>query len=203
MGLFSVTTKWEGSLEQEVEAHVPRIKDAANMALHQCATGMISSLQEHIQHDWLEPWGDPIVYQRRTDDPDNRGTPLGSEDYMFPDVRGLTLTFSYEPKGDHANPTWHTHDGDEIISILQTAKGWTPGWEPDLDRRLRNIMPRPFWNNFVEEQRCGVLFDTFEYGFGGRGYDLIREGGERDLEFPASESKLPSDPSYERHYDFR
>lgn len=51
-------------------------------------------------------------------------------------------------------------------------------------------MPRPFWNNFVEEQRSGMLFAAFEDGFGGRGYDLVREGGTKDLDFPPSESML-------------
>lgn len=186
--LFKVSTKWEGSLEQEVEAHVPRIKDAANMALHSCESVMSASLLEHIQNDWYNAWGEPLVYKRRTDYP-QYGTPLGDPDNITTHVTGLSLSFLYEPNARHEAKNWSRDlTPDELIEVIQTNSGWK--YEPTQDVRLRRIMPRPFWNNFVEEQRNGMLFASFEDGFNGRGYDLVREGGEKDIDFPASESML-------------
>lgn len=188
LGLFSVTTKWEGSLEQEVEAHVPRIKDAANMALHSCESEMSASLLEHIKNDWYDAWGEPLVYKRRSDN-DDYGQGLMDPDNITPNVNGLTLTFLFTPNAKHSAKNWSRDlSSDELIEVIQTNSGWK--YEPTEDRRGRKIMPRPFWNNFVEEQRNGMLFGAFESGFGGRGYDLEREGGTKDLDFPPNESML-------------
>ena len=188
--LFKVSAKWEGSLEQDVDSHLPGIKSAANMALHSCESVLITSLSEHIQKDWFDRWY-PIEYRRRTDHPEDRipgdGEPLGSEEYMDTKVSDLTLTFLYTPKSNHRYAKWANHRwDDELIETIQLGpKGkWT--WISQDDPPPE----RPFWNNFVEELRNGLLFAAFEDGFGGRGYDLVREGGEKDLDFPGDESML-------------
>ena len=105
MGLFSVTTKWEGSLEQEVEAHVPRIKDAANAALHSCESVMSASLLEHIKNDWYDAWGEPLVYKRRSQF-EQYGKGLADPDNITPHVNGLSLSFLYEPNAQHSASNW-------------------------------------------------------------------------------------------------
>ena len=79
-------------------------------------------------------------------------------------------------------------DSDDLIEIIQTNSGWK--YEPSKDKSGREIMPRPFWNNFVEEQRNGALINSFARGFGGSGFDIELEGGVLDLDFPADESML-------------
>lgn len=186
--MFRVSVKWEGSLEQDVEDHVPRIRDAANMALHSCESMMSASLLEHIQNDWFNAWGEPLVYKRRSQFP-QYGKGLANPDNITTHVNGLSLSFLYEPNAQHSASNWSRNlSPDELIEVIQTNSGWK--YEPTQDRKMRRIMPRPFWNNFVEEMRNGMLFAAFENGFGGRGYDLVREGGDKDLDFPPSESML-------------
>lgn len=186
--LFKVSAKWEGSLEQDVDSHLPGIKSAANMALHSCESMMGISLLEHIQNDWYEAWGEPLVYKRRTDNPEY-GTPLGDPDNITSHVSGLSLSFLYEPNAKHSAANWSRDlSPDELIEVIQTNSGWK--YEPSTDIHNKPIMKRPFWNNFVQELRNGLLFTMFEEGFGGRGYDLVREGGEKDLDFPDDESML-------------
>lgn len=183
---FKVTVSGEETLTNEINDQVALVSRAATDALRLVGSDMISSLQRHIRHDWYEPWGPPKDYERRTDknDPDA----LGSEKNMHVDANGLSLAFVYAPTGRHEVRSWNKRSGDALIETIQTNSGWT--WEPTKDRKRREIMPRPFWNNFVEEQRNGALFDSFVRGFEGHGFDIERESGSRDLDFPANEGML-------------
>lgn len=185
---FKVTVSGEETLTNEINDQIALVSRAATDALRLVGSDMISSLQRHIRHDWYEPWGPPKDYERRTNknDPDA----LGSEKNMHVDPNGLSLAFVYAPTGRHEVRAWNKRSGDALINTIQTGSGWS--WKPTKDRKKREIMPRPFWNNFVEEQRNGALFDAFEYGFSERGFDLIREGKNRDMDFPANEGMLES-----------
>lgn len=186
---FNVTIRGEETLTNELNDLVGDIKNVCGYGLQFASSEMISSLQEHIQRDWYDPWGPPKDYERRTDHPGD-GTPLGDERNMNVRVSDLSLSFIYAPTGKHTVRAWSKRSGDALINTIQTGSGWS--WKPTKDRKKREIMPRPFWNNFVEEQRNGALFDAFEYGFSGRGFDLIREGKNRDMDFPANEGMLES-----------
>ncbi len=112
-----------------------------------------------------------------------------SSDNIHPDVKGLSLNFLYTPNAKHTAKNWSSGmSSDDLIEIIQTNEGWR--YEPSKDKNGREIMPRPFWNNFVEEQRNGALMYSFAKGFIGSGFDLVLEGGILDLDFPASESML-------------
>lgn len=187
MPFFKVNLEWDGTLEDDVSAQKKGIEAAANAGLRSVESQMYADLQRHIREDWYRPWGPPKMYERRTDN-EALGTPLGDPSNMDSSVSGLSLEFVYSPSGDHEYPAWsNSASGDKLISILQTNDGWR--WKPSTDKKGREIMPRPFWNNFVREQFGGAAFDSFEYGFAGRGFDLIREGGEKDLLHSGGESE--------------
>ena len=48
--------------------------------------------------------------------------------------------------------------------------------------------PRPFWNNFVQDQRDGGIMNAFSQGM--RPYNVIREGIGIDVLFDIGESEL-------------
>lgn len=185
---FSVKMTEQGDLMNEFNDAVNGMRTPVHFGLTAAGTEMAINLEEHIRQDWYEAWGEPLIYKRRTDFP-QYGTPLGDPDNITATVSGMTLSFLFEPDGKHAAKNWSRNlSPDELINVIQTDSGWK--YPPDRDKKGREIRPRPFWNNFVEEQRNGLLFAAFEEGFSGRGYDLVREGGTKDLDFPASESML-------------
>lgn len=162
-----------------------KLKRPINQALNYVGSEMIANLQEHIKEDWYEPWGEPLVYKRRTDDI-SLGTPLGAEANMDSTVRKQQLIFTYEPSGEHENSNWNNHNGDDLIRMIQENDGWTPGWKPKLDKQGRMIMKRPFWNNFVEDQANEKIAQNFAYGMPdhqvipeGAGKDVILDGTEK------------------------
>ena len=188
MALFKITVSGFETVQKDLEKEQKGIEFASGFGLRMVESEMYNRLAKHIHDDWYEPWGPPEVYKRRTDN-HTLGTPLGDlAKNVLSDVKGNTLSFEYIPTGKHANPDWYTHDGDEIIEIIQTNMKWT--WQPN------NCFPRPFWNNFVNEQFNGAAFDAFDYGFSGRGYDLISEGVGKDLEYTGGESLLEAAEDY-------
>lgn len=194
-GFFRVTVTGEETLSNELNDRTNDMRGPIRDGLMNVQSEMVENLQKHIREDWYNPWGEPKYYTRRTDNP-AFGTPLGDISNMDATVKDMSLSFVYSPNGRHENNRWHKRDGDKLIEVIQTNSGWTKGWEPDKDRRGRAIMPRPFWNRFVEEQFDGMAFAAFEYGFSGRGFDLIREGGERDVLFQHGESLLDATDDY-------
>lgn len=187
MGLFKVTVSGFETVENDLEKEQKQIEKASVEGLRMVESQFYADLERHIQKDWYEAWGEPKQYERRTDDP-SLGPPLGDFSNMNSEIKGLTLTFDYFPSGKHSNGEWNNHNGDEIIKIIQMNEGWS--YPVNEDRQKRMIMPRPFWNNFVEEEFNGQAFAVFDYGFSGRGYDLIPEGVGKDLEYTSGESLL-------------
>jgi hypothetical protein len=191
MPFFKISIDGFESAYEDLEKERDKIGDASGSGLHMVESEMYESLQRHIREDWYEPWGPPKVYLRRTDDP-TLGPPLGDlEKNVNSDVNDLILTFNYSPSGEHENEEWDDREGDELIRVIQFNRGWSYPVKEDVHER--RIMPRPFWNNFVEEQFNGLAFDSFSYGFSGRGYDLISEGVGKDLEFTGGESLVNPD----------
>ena len=199
--LFKVTAKWEESPEQDIDQLMPQINRAAEKGLHFCGIDMMLNLTDHIKWDMYYKWGDPLVYKRRKDHK-KYGTSMLDPSNIHQDVKGLTLSFLYTPNAEHSAEEWSRNiTSDELIEVIQTNDGWTEwqdkdggdprSWAPLMDTKGREIMPRPFWNNFVEEQRNGALLASFARGFTDGGvFNLELEGGILDLDFPASESML-------------
>ena len=182
---FTVT---EIGLQEDVDKALSDIDSAIAPALGDVGNGMIENLQRHIQEDWYEPWGPPKVYLRRTDNP-SLGTPLGSPANMDVSVSGHSLTFSYEPTGEHENPDWSTVNGDALIRIIQENEGWK--YQPGMDTKGRMIFPRPFWDNFVREQEAHGIMEQFTTAMRNAKdpFVVVPEGGAMDV-FGMDESLL-------------
>ena len=181
MSFFKVTITGVESFQQEVEKEFTHIETQIPKALELVGSEMIANLQKHIKEDWYEAWGKPKVYERRTDNP-NLGTPLGSKDNMDYEVKDDSLYFVYIPSGEHQNSQWSTTSGDDLIRIIQKNHGWK--YKPSTDSQNRRIMPRPFWDNFVDEQIHSGIINSFIKGMGehnkvmSTGRDVIADGTE-------------------------
>lgn len=185
------------SKDLDLESH--KINDMCWWALENVGSTMRESLKQHIHSDWYVKWGEPKVYKRRTDNP-SLGTPLGSDENIITvvDPRTRTLTFGYRPKGEHQDAGWYSYDGDAIISMIEEGKS-SPLWmfEPGEDQHQREIMPRPFWSNFLNEMQNGKIMEAFTEGFARGaskfGYPespLYVQYGEKDIVFYPSDGEL-------------
>ena len=162
-----ITAKIIG-LDEDLKKEEKRYLSLSENALQFVGAEMVLDLQKHIKEDWYEKWGEPLVYRRRTDNP-SYGTPLGSEENMTYDKERsgnqVEFVFGYFPNGEHNNPLpgedWHSADGNDLIKIIQENEGWK--YPVDEDTQGRTIMPRPFWDNFVEEQKTKAV-DSFIKG---------------------------------------
>ena len=172
------------SIRAEYEIHKSAILSNIPLALGVVGSEMTVGLQRHVMEDWYYVYK-PYVYKRRTDDP-SLGTPLGDGANISSEVSGHSLTFTYTPTGEHQNGAWSDRHGDELIEWIQ--EGGT------------GIPPRPFWNNFLEEQRNGEIMNAFILGMGEK-YPVIAEGGDRDLYFDPGESELSANEG-QFHVDF-
>ena len=179
------TVSGEETIYQDINGEMQGIYRATTDSLSDVGAQMIPSLQRHIRQDWYLPWGSPKEYLRRTD----MGIPgaLDDPDYMELTHQGLSLTFSYNPQGNRYWPG-HNADGDDLIEIIQTNSGWH--FKPSKDTRGRKIMPRPFWNNFVDEQENSGIINAFIAGMHTRGYEVKAEGGQKDVAFQGNEGRL-------------
>jgi hypothetical protein len=169
---FKVTVSGLETIDIDVQKETANIEKKIPSALRVVGAEMIANLQEHIKNDWYSQYK-PKKYKRRTDDP-SLGTPIGSEEYMDAQVENNTLTFTYEPRGEHKYKGWHNRDNDDLINFLQVGTEYMP--------------PRPFWNNFVQDQRDSGIMNAFSQGM--RPYNVIREGIGIDVLFDIGESEL-------------
>lgn len=177
-----VSVVGENTISQDYEKAVGEIRSHFPKALRNVASEMTENLQKHIEQDWYLPWGEPKSYKRRTtarNEDKDYGTPLGDKSNIhYPDPTDC-LDFTYTPTGKHKVQKWSSEkDGDEIIRIIQMNSGWD--YPPDEDENGRTIMPRPFWDNFVDEQAQHGIIDAFIAGMGKR-YPVIPEGAGNDV----------------------
>lgn len=189
---FTYNVRGFESVEKDVLDEIKDIDRFIQNGLQMVDNEFHTNLAKHVHEDWYKKWGPPKEYERRTDE-ETLGTPIGSMDppNMDSNLKKRQLTFIYSPSGEHKYEGWHSVDGDQLIKIIQDNKGWE--YEPNFDKEGRKIMPRPFWNNFVEEEFNGAAFDAFEYGFhnsAGNEYVLVREGGTKDLQYEPGEGLL-------------
>ena len=174
------------SIDRDYNREYTTIASKIPSALQNVGSEMIAALQKHIREDVYDAWGQPVQYVRRGDD-NSYGTPLYAEQNMDISVSGMSMRFSYEPTGEHAMiDDEYSVDGDALINVIQKNFGWR--FRPRFDRQGRAIMPRPFWNNFVEEMENGGIMDAFIRGMDG--YKVVPQGGSNDVIFSGDESKL-------------
>lgn len=175
MGFFNVRVSGLESIDADFQKELQTIDNLIPFALQAVASEMKNSLQTHLMNDWYLAWGSPQVYERRTD---FGGEGLMSPNYVDVSVTGKTLSFEYKPSGSHWVSKWHTVDGDDLINIIQKNSGWK--YPVSLDTQDRMIMPRPFWNNFVDEMANSGIMDAFRKGMSP--YVIIPSGNDVELD---------------------
>lgn len=149
MSLFNVTITEQGSLQNDVNSEVKKIKSQIPKALNVVGSDMIIALQRHLKRDWYDAYT-PTAYQRRTDNP-ALGTPLGADENITTAVMGTDLAFDYAPTGEHRDiPIDEARHGNALIEWIQARHGEIP--------------ERPFWNNFVYEMEKGGIVNSFIKG---------------------------------------
>lgn len=182
---LTITIKGMDGLDKELSDALYEMKKPIQRGLQNAAMTFAPALKQHIADDWYDAWGPPRKYLRRTD-----YTKYGESLYSQVDeatVHDGYVDFVYLPNGQH-RLYGESASGDDLIRIIQNNSGWE--FKPSYDRQGREIMPRPFWNNFVEEMKDGILMDAFEYGFTSGGWSMVREGGSKDMEWANGESLL-------------
>ena len=186
---LSVTMKGWDTVGKELDDALYEMKKPIRKGLETAGYAMAPALKQHIADDWYDAWGPPRKYLRRTDYPEY-GEGL-YEQVKEAEIHDDSVLFEYLPNGEYRRASGaiaNTASGDDLINIIQYNRGWE--YKPSLDRQGREIMPRPFWNNFVEEMKNGILLDAFEAGFTTGGWSMIREGGDNDMAWAAGESIL-------------
>jgi hypothetical protein len=212
---FSVTITGEETLTNDLNDFIKGLRDPIWEGLSAAADGMKNSLQAHIQSDVYDAY-EPKSYPRRSKYP-NYGLALNDLDnkvvldVSFPNA--LSMLFNYTPVGYHSgkmqdtldafykgshepttrtNAHWdeplkpHPVHGDKLIQRIQTGEGYD--WKPK--KGYTDFPRRPFWSNFVEEQRNGAIIENFAFGFSRSTSDLRLEGGKLDLEWDANDGVL-------------
>ena len=148
-------------IDSDIRKQTAKMQKQIPLALSEVAFKMKANLEQHIISDWYGKQK-PKFYERRTDDP-RLGTPIGSESNMQTEISEDTLFFSYEPTGEHMLAAWHERDGDELISAIQEGNPI-------------GMLPRPFWNNFAEEQMEFGIIEAFIFGM--KPYAVIADGND-------------------------
>lgn len=200
--LIQIDVKIEG-LDKEVNEHIEKIGRKIPQALEDVGSEMQESFIRHIQEDFYNKYS-PVAYRRRYE----KGL-LDKANIHIEKIKENRLVFSYLPKGEPQGTlkdslNWSENLEEYLKSVNKTAD--TPFFHPaHNDDELivwaqkkhkignYNIPARPFWNNFVEEQKNGKIMETFIGSTAWKPYSIQAEGGESDLMFSASESLLEQD----------
>lgn len=170
------------TVQEDIDHAAKDILKRIPSALQTVGNELEEKLKLYAHDIWYSGYA-PEKYDRRTDDP-SLGTPLAASSNIEKTVNGASLLFSYEPVSDHVKPYWQGRaDGDFLINILQTAKGghWAYHTPP--------IPKRPYWNAFLDDLESGGAINAFIHGMS-PDYVVIPEGGKKDVDFQAGESRL-------------
>ena len=216
---FNVTMKGEETLITDLNAFLLTLKEPIRSGLNSVADGFSNSLDKHIQHDVYDAYNPKRYPRRQMKDslmsPDYKEIsvydlslrfqyePKGFHKAKMKDMLGaewddMILRYVVLDKDTGAtkdiieNPNDPLKPkpvhGDRLIERIQTGEGYD--WQPPKGED--SFPKRPFWNNFVEEQRSGAALDSFVYGFGTGVTKLQLEGGSRDLEWNGDEGMIGS-----------
>jgi len=216
-GFFTVKVSGEGTLQNDLNSFLLTLRSPIKSALNSVADEFTQSLDKHIQNDVYGAY-QPKHYPRRPDNESllspkykeikvndfslsfqyepkgfHKGRKkdiLGAEyddiihEWVILDKEtGATKDIIEDP---NAPLKPHPVHGDRLIQRIQTGEGYD--WQPPKGED--SFPARPFWNNFVEEQKNGAAMDSFAYGFGSNVVDLVREGGNRDIQWGDTEGML-------------
>lgn len=164
-------------LKEDLEKENKKIKIQIDRALNYVASEMEENLRQHLWEDWHEKYF-PKEYIRRTDNY-SYGRPLGGGKNFHIEVKNGLLTFDYEPTGKHQVTVWYDRDGNDLIEWIQKEHG--------------DIPPRPFWNNFIDEQINEKILENFVKGMSAKYKVEINSEDTNGLQSIAAESYLPQD----------
>lgn len=176
---FKFSVSAEG-LESEISSALGDVEKKIPGALQFVGAEMQDALVRHLREDWYEAWGAPQVYERDTDKNPAKG--LMSKNRMRVEVNGGNLLFDYVDAKRRSDGSWT--DEDEVIKIIGSNSGWE--FQPKKDKLGRTIIPRPFWNNFVEEMKNEGIINALVSGMKQQGETVQKDG--KDVEFGANES---------------
>ena len=221
---FECTVDWEGdNFEYDVGMAIGAIENNMTPLLEYMGGEMISDLQKHINDDVYKPY-QPKSYPRRKDHT-IFGIPLD-------DIKNFTtkvdnnlnyaiLEMQYNPDGFHSGKMRDTLDydaeaheddakyanrpikphpvhGDALIRRLQTGEGYDWKCSPG---------PRPFWDNFVNEENNGKIISRFNtyienHNMTNGKYDYTyKKATRRDLSFGAYDAVSYENMSEVTDYD--
>lgn len=188
-------------LYKDINDETAKIKKQIPKALEYVGSEMQKDLIKHLEEDFYDKYS-PVAYKRRYD----KG--LKNKENINVDVKGTNLIFSYTPKGEPQGTlkdslNWNENLEEWLKLFHKTAD--TPFFSPahnddDLivwaQRKHEiggyKIPARPFWNNFIEEQKNGKIISNFIVGMSPYSM-VIREIGEVDLILDGNESLLEHD----------
>lgn len=195
--LIKISVKFEG-LDEELNNEIAQIGKQIPKALENVGSEMIEGLSRHLDEDFYNKYS-PVAYRRRYTEG------LRNKKNMIATVKGRTLQFEYKPSGKPTGTLGQTQNwSDKLENWLKQfhKTATTPIFSPahegnDLivwaQKRHEigkyEIPARPFWNNFVEEQKNSGIIDAFVVGMLPN-YEIIKENGENDVVFDSGESLL-------------
>lgn len=138
--MFDFKLTGADGIKKEYKAFNTKVFDATQSGLITVYSEMTKQLQKHIQTDVYDAYT-PQSYMRRIEY--GGGTPIISAKNMDYDIKGMSLTFSYEPSGRNMRyPNSKYVDGDELINAIENS---------DYTWKVGKIPERHFWNNFVDD----------------------------------------------------
>lgn len=195
--LIKISVKFEG-LDEELNNEIAQIEKQIPKALENVGSEMIEGLSRHLDEDFYNKYS-PVAYRRRYTEG------LRNKKNMIATVKGRTLQFEYKPSGKPTGTLGQTQNwSDKLENWLKqfhktaTTPIFSPAHESNdlivwAQKRHEigkyEIPARPFWNNFVEEQKNSGIIDAFVVGMLPN-YEIIKENGENDVVFDSSESLL-------------
>ena len=214
---FDVKITGEETLTTDLNSFLLTLRPPIKSGLNSVADGFVQNLNKHIQDDVYSEYK-PKNYPRRPENesllsPNYKEIKINDFSMSFQyepkgfhkgkkkDVLGAEWddmihkwvildkeTGATKDIIDNPNDPLKPHPvhGDRLIQRIQTGEGYD--WQPPKGED--SFPARPFWNNFVEEQKSGAAMDSFAYGFGSNVVDLIREGGDRDIQWGDNEGML-------------
>lgn len=133
--MFDVTVEGLDSLDKDLESLTEKIDTAVTAGLNTVLGDFKDSLASHVQEDAYKKYK-PKKYKRTG--------AMGDEKNMTGNVKGNVLDFSYE--FDTESDGNYYEESDDVIRVVQSGKNYLWGVA---------IKPRPFWDNFINEQLIG------------------------------------------------
>ena len=133
--MFNVTVERLDSLDEDLKSLTEKIDTAVTAGLNTVLGDFKDSLASHVQEDAYKKYK-PKKYKRTG--------AMGDEKNMTGKVSGNVLDFLYE--FDTESDGNYYEESDDVIRVVQSGKNYLWGVA---------IKPRPFWDNFINEQLIG------------------------------------------------